>query len=159
MRNFRLFRVNSEELLGSKLYSNETFYSAFIKDLNRAQHKVIIECPFITQRRIGELAPTLSKLWHRGVQIVVNTRDPEEHEDPYWQLEAQRGIEHLQSMGVQVLFTVNHHRKLAILDDTVLWEGSLNILSFRDSCEMMRRTHSPALCTQMLDFTGMSRWS
>jgi hypothetical protein len=38
----------------------------------------------------------------------------------------------LQKLGVQVLYTSGHHRKLAIIDREILYEGSLNIPSQND---------------------------
>ena len=57
----------------------------------------------------------------------------------------------------KVLYTVKHHRKLAIIDEEILWEGSLNILSQGDSCEIMRRTFSDSLALQMLHFTKLDK--
>jgi hypothetical protein len=63
----------------------------------------------------------------------------------------------MQELGVKVLYTVKHHRKLAVVDD-VLWEGSLNILSQNDSCEIMRRIVSVLLTEEMLRFTGANKY-
>jgi len=63
----------------------------------------------------------------------------------------------LQEMGITVLMTTGHHRKIAIVDD-VLYEGSLNILSQNDSCEFMRRIQSGVLADQMIKFTGIGKW-
>lgn|GEM_PF-5247592 len=87
------------------------------------------------------------------MRILINTRDPQEHSD-YLFSEAQEAIAILQDMGVQVLFTSGHHRKLAILDGHILWEGSLNILSQNDSCEIMRRCESAQLVEQIKHFIG-----
>jgi hypothetical protein len=64
----------------------------------------------------------------------------------------------LQHMGVQVLYTGYHHRKLAILDRAILYEGSLNILSQNKSSEVMRRIESVSLAWQMVRFTGIDRF-
>ena len=53
-------------------------------------------------------------------------------------IQAELAIHTLQELDVTVLMTVGHHRKIAIVDD-ILYEGSLNILSQNDSCELMRR--------------------
>ena len=65
----------------SKLFDNNTFYKAFERDLRRAKQSVIIESPFVTSRRMEHLLPRLIKLRHKGVRVVVNTRDPEEHNE------------------------------------------------------------------------------
>lgn len=150
-------RVTSSDLLGSKLYSQDDFYPAFLKDLSKCGHEVIIESPFITRRRLETILPTLQKLKHRRVKVVVNTRNPLDNDDEYMRDESMHAIAKLQHLGVQVLFTGNHHRKLAILDRQILWEGSLNILSQSDSCEVMRRIPSAQLAWQMTRFVGIDK--
>ena len=88
--------------------------------------------------------------------MTVNTRHPEEHDGVYIN-QAYDAVAGMQILGVRVLYTVKHHRKIAIIDDT-LWEGSLNILSQNDSCEIMRRSVSSELVKQMADFVGASRY-
>ncbi|MGD8373404.1 MAG: phospholipase D-like domain-containing protein [Candidatus Woesebacteria bacterium] len=141
---FRLFNRSAApaDLLSSKLYDQDTFYPAFMKDLASCHSEVVIECPFITNRRLKTLLPTLEKLKSRRVRIAINTRDPRTHDEGRWQDDAHEAISKLQHMGVQVLYTGNHHRKVAILDRNILYEGSLNILSQNDSCEVMRRIES-----------------
>jgi phosphatidylserine/phosphatidylglycerophosphate/cardiolipin synthase-like enzyme len=145
------------DLLFSRLYDNTNFYKTFMKDLNRAQHSVIIESPFITAKRMEELVSLLRKLRQRGVRITVNTRDPKEHDAEY-EYQAALAVYEMQELGITVLYTVKLHRKLAIVDGEVLWEGSLNILSQNDSCEIMRRTVSQQLANEMVRFTGAGRW-
>ena len=140
----------------SVLFDNNTFYRAFERDLRRARQSVIIESPFITRRRMEHLLPLLMKLRHKGVRIVVNTRNPEDHNEEY-AIQAEDAVAAMQDIGIKVLYTVKHHRKLAIIDEEVLWEGSLNILSQGDSCEIMRRTVSDGLARQMLHFTKLDR--
>lgn len=141
----------------STLFDNNTFYKAFERDLRRARQSVIIESPFITRRRIEHLLPLLTRLRRKGVRIVVNTRNPEEHNEEY-AIQAEDAVASMQDIGIKVLYTVKHHRKLAIIDEEILWEGSLNILSQGDSCEMMRRTHSSELVCNMVSFIGAYRW-
>ncbi len=152
-----LFRPrNSNNAIGSKLYDNNTFYRALEKDILSCRHEAIIESPFITMRRLKLLMPFIQSAKLKGVNVVVNTKSPEEHAD-FLRLEANRAISALQEMGVKVLLTGGHHRKLAIFDRRILWEGSLNILSQNDSCEIMRRMNSHQLAEQMIDFVGLRR--
>jgi formylmethanofuran dehydrogenase subunit C len=67
--------------------------------------------------------------------------------------ESINGIGILQEAGA-VVITCNdmRHRKLAMIDGYILWEGSLNMLSQNGSKEVMRRSVSNKLCQQMLRF-------
>jgi phosphatidylserine/phosphatidylglycerophosphate/cardiolipin synthase-like enzyme len=141
----------------SDLFNEATFYPAFARDLKKCQKEVIIESPFITANRMAVLLPLLKVLSCRGIEITINTRDPQEHNSPY-DHQAQYAIEDLIDLGARVLFTGGHHRKLAIIDRGILWEGSLNILSQNDSCEIMRRTESKEVVQQMLHFTKLDKF-
>ena len=142
------------ELYSSQLYDQDSFYDSFMNDLGHSKHRVIIESPFITMRRLNSLMPILKKLRRGGVRIIVNTKPYEEHDQALYEQTLQ-AVAVLQDMDVIVLMTVGHHRKLAIMDDDILWEGSLNILSQNDSCEEMRRIRSPTLVEQMVQFLAI----
>lgn len=144
-------------LSDSRLYDSQTFYSAFERDLTMCRSELLIESPFITTRRLEVLAPTLRKLAYRGVGVTVNTKPLYEQEGRLYH-EAQRAVDTLQEIGVNVLFTGGHHRKLAVIDRQILWEGSLNILSQNDSCEIMRRITSPDQAEQMLAFIRLNKF-
>lgn len=91
------------------------------------------------------------------MEILLNTKPLEEHDEIY-KLQAQNSLSLLQSAGIEVLFTVKHHRKLAIIDREIIYEGSLNILSYRDSCEIMRRTTSALEAEMLIDFIGLNKF-
>lgn len=94
----------------------------------------------------------------KGVKIYIITRDPKDHDLPLeYQSEAE--IRNFEAIGVQTLICQgNHHRKLAILDRKVLWEGSLNILSQANSREIMRRMDSEDIATEMFDFLKLKNF-
>lgn len=154
---FKNRHVDSSSLLESSLYDESRFYRAFVKDLKNARNEVIIESPYLTRKRAKDFTPVLRKLLKRGVVVHVHTRNPNHHDE---NLRAQgwASFYHLKSLGVKVKLHNNlPHRKVAIIDGLVLWEGSLNILSQCNSREIMRRTESEALCTQMVKFTGIKK--
>lgn len=157
---FKLFKkqqVFPADLLTSSLHDQDTFYPRFMRDLDRCRHVAIIESPFISSTRITKLLPTLKRLRQRNVAVVINTREPNEHEYP-WSIQASEALGLLQNIGVRILYTGNHHRKIAILDGCILWEGSLNILSQGMSCEVMRRIESQTLAQQMIVFTKLDKF-
>lgn len=141
----------------SKLYDQTTFYEAFVRDLRHAKSRVVIESPFITEKRMTALLPVLRRLRARNIQVVVNTKPFAEHKVGY-QEQAIRAVGAMQELGIKVLMTDGHHRKVAIIDNDTLWEGSLNILSQNDSCELMRRMQSEELVREILRFTGLKKW-
>ena len=149
---------NTPQILGNTtLLDEDTFYDTFLLDLRNCASEVIIESPFVTCKRLMVLMPVLQMLKSKRVRVAVNTRDPREQDNDCLRTGAYEAIARLQHIGVQVVFTEGHHRKLAILDREILYEGSLNILSQSNSCEVMRRIVSVQLAWQMIGFTKLDK--
>lgn len=106
---------------------------------------------------MNDFRSVFEKLLEKGVKIYIFTRDPGEHELPMaYQAEAE--IQYFERIGIQTLICLNnHHRKLAILDKKILWEGSLNILSQNKSREIMRRIEGKESAMQMFDFLNLRK--
>lgn len=148
--------TNTDDINESKLFDEVTFYPKFLKDLHNAGAEIIIESPFITCKRLNCLLPALKAAKSRRVKLAVNMRDPEEHND-LMRKDAYKAISQLQHLGIQVIFIKDLHRKSAILDRKILYEGSLNIMSQSISLEVMRRYDSVKMCWQMIGFTGLDK--
>ena len=67
-------------------------------------------------------------------------------------------IQRFERLGVKVFIAINNpHRKIAILDRKITWEGSLNILSQAYSKEYMRRTMSEEYAMELFHFFTLER--
>lgn len=142
---------------GSILHDEKTFYKHFTHDLLEAKQEVIIESPFLATKRLNILKPTFEKLIARGVEVFVMTRDPLEH-DEFLSEQAEAGIHYFEVLGIKTLLCDGgHHRKLAMIDRKVTWEGSLNILSQSHSREFMRRIESETLTQELFKFLKFDR--
>jgi phosphatidylserine/phosphatidylglycerophosphate/cardiolipin synthase-like enzyme len=151
-------KVPLEDLLTSSLFDERTFYKSFIKDLKNCETEVIIESPYMTVGRLNVLAPYLRKLVKKGIKVRVNTRYPGHH-DELLRIHAWKATKLLKQNGINVrFFNDYHHRKIAVIDRRILWEGSLNILSQSNSREIMRRIESEQLAVQMIQFLKLNRW-
>jgi phosphatidylserine/phosphatidylglycerophosphate/cardiolipin synthase-like enzyme len=141
-----------------QLHDEHTFYQKFLSDLEQCQKELIIESPYITCERMRTFDRIFEKLLKRKVKIYIITRDPNEHED-FMKNQAEAEITNFEVLGIQPLLCIgNHHRKLAILDRKVLWEGSLNILSQTFSREIMRRIDNRKLTLEMFNFLKLENF-
>lgn len=96
--------------------------------------------------------PVFHRLIKRGVKVYIVTRDPQEHNNGYDE-QSEVEIQEFEAVGIQVLLCRgNHHRKLAIIDRNILWEGSLNILSQAKSREFMRRLEGGGFADDLFHF-------
>jgi hypothetical protein len=134
------------------LFDESGFYEKFMADLTDCKREVIIESPYITSSRMDYLRSAFDALISRDVKVYIITRDPIEHEERM-RYHATNEILKCKEIGLNmILLHGNHHRKIAIIDRNILWEGSLNILSQNTSIEIMRRTESKQYTSSMFDF-------
>ena len=138
------------------LYDQNTFYPAVLRDIRNAGTVVIIESPFLTKRRVDSILPELNRLIRRKVRVILNTKPFEEHQGTLLD-QAIESVAALQDVGVEVYMTVGHHRKLIFIDNRIMWEGSLNMLSQNDSCEFMRRIDSEEDTMSTIKFLRLDR--
>jgi phosphatidylserine/phosphatidylglycerophosphate/cardiolipin synthase-like enzyme len=145
-------------MFSSQLHDEKTFYQTFLRDIQRCQQEIVIESPYITLQRMKTFDRIFERLIKKGVKVYFITRDPKEHEIGM-EIQSEEVISYCETIGIQVLLCLgNHHRKLAILDRKILWEGSLNILSQNKSREIMRRIEGKESALQMFDFLNLRKF-
>lgn len=136
-----------------KVFTHEDFWAAFVNDLEQARRRVLIQSPFASLRRIRALAKVLAGLTNNRVAVCVFVQEPRhwrqkpelrEPEIVCQISEAASAFNTLASLGLHVTLRAKIHAKLAVIDDKILWEGSLNILSHLNTEERMRRWADPA---------------
>lgn len=119
------------------------FYQLFCTDLTNAKQRVVIYSPFITQDRLGVLEPHIKAAVERGVAVTVVTKP---HMERGSDQRTYRFLEQtLADWGITVIHKLRMHEKLVFIDDSLLWSGSLNPLSFSNTQEIMERRDSPEI--------------
>jgi len=56
----------------------------------------------------------------------------------------------LQASGVRLLLKANIHQKLAVIDQKIVWYGSINLLSYGSAQESLMRLESPNIAQELL---------
>jgi len=113
------------------------FYKAFQKDLSQAEDKVVIISPFITQNRIASFEAIFRELHQKGVRTFIITKPFKEQS--LSQDSGKEIAENLKRFNIEVIIKPLSHEKLAIVDGKIIWHGSLNILSHKNTSELMVR--------------------
>ncbi len=123
------------------VFTEKTFWDYFLNDIERAEKIIQIVSPYLTVHRSSKLYHYFKAVAERGVKIIVHTRYPAEHQNENSRLSASISINALKYIGVQIKFKAGIHQKIAIIDNKIIWSGSLNILSWRNTFEQMTRTN------------------
>jgi len=127
--------------LSGDSYSEKNFWSQFINDLKTTRERLIIHSPFITVKRTGKFINYFQSLIKRGIEIRIHTW-PSSRQQGNMIEQSEIVIKNLRDIGVKVIEgyqASRKHFKTAIIDNRILWDGSLNILSHKDTEEHMYR--------------------
>ncbi|MDO8750721.1 MAG: AAA domain-containing protein [Dehalococcoidia bacterium] len=141
--------VSTREPVSGDLYTERNFWPQFFQDVKTTKERLIILSPFITVNRSGRLMELFRAMIGRGIEIRVYTR-PVNQQTGEMANQADIVIKQLRSIGVKVIERLNMHQKVAIIDSAFAWEGSLNILSHRDTGEQMRRFEGPSAIEEII---------
>lgn len=131
------------------LFTERNFWTQFIQDLKAVNERLIILSPFLSIRRSSMFMDYFQAMIRRGVEIRIYTR-PINQQVGEMANQADVMMRQLRSIDAIVVERRNMHQKVAILDNAIAWEGSLNILSHRDTGEHMRRFEGPSAIEEII---------
>lgn len=131
------------------MYTERNFWAKFFQDVKRSQQRLIILSPFLSVRRSSTFMDYFRAMKERGINIEVYTR-PKNQQTGEMANQSDIVIDQLRSIGVNVIERRSMHQKVAIIDDVIAWEGSLNILSHKDTGEHMRRFEGPSTVEEII---------
>ena len=102
------------------------------------------------KNRLTQMIKLLSPIILNGVSVTVVTRPPEdfkEHERDT--VEQNTGL--LTDQGIQVRYKSEFHQKFTVIDQKIVWYGSVNFLSFGTHEESIMRFENYDLAGQLMD--------
>ena len=96
-----------------------------------------------------ELAASLDQGAHKLISVTVVMRSAESLPERS-RKSAQLAVERLKSQNCSLIFQSDIHQKYAIIDDRIVWYGSINLLSFGSSQESMMRLISGSIAHELM---------
>jgi len=131
------------------IFDKSNFLPVYGNDILAAEREILIVSPFVTKRRTLQMMQQLEIALRNKVRVIVVTRptgDFGEKAPPT----LQGTLDILQHAGVNVVFRSNIHQKFALIDQKVVWYGSINLLSFGSAEESIMRLESPNIASELL---------
>src|SRR5579885_1656739 len=136
------FPTKDLPIYAHSVHFHHDFLPQFKVDLTNAKALVLIQSPWVTDWRLRQLQHHLSACVQRGVRVCAFVRKPDEYSKTEEEnaLNALSIMNMLTPLGVHVTFHNDIHEKVAVIDEDIAWDGSLNILSHRVGASTERMT-------------------
>jgi phosphatidylserine/phosphatidylglycerophosphate/cardiolipin synthase-like enzyme len=146
------YRAKGESLAAEPadiIFDNTNFLPVYHNDLMNAAREVVIVSPFVTRRRALQMLSTLEAALAMRVAVVVVTRPIDTYKEKD-RLVLKETLSSLQASGVRLVFRANIHQKFAVIDQKIVWYGSINLLSYGSAQESLMRLASPNIAQELL---------
>ena len=142
--------VMDKQEVNNSIFDSLGYLEVFEKDVFSAAKSIVISSPFLSSRKVGWLVDQSDILQKRGVNITVLSLKPEEYPED--------GREHhsdllgrLTSAGIRVKTQSHCHERYAVIDQTLVWYGSMNLLSRGREDDSLMRIISPEIAAELLE--------
>ena len=119
------------------IYDQRSFADPFLQDIKTARRSVVIVSPFIKINRCRWLQNQLRENPH-PLKVTVVTRPSDAFTGKNSE-DVKKAIQCLSDSGIEVAGRYAIHQKFAIIDDKIVWYGSINLLAFGSSEESVIR--------------------
>lgn len=131
------------------IFDKSNFLPVYGNDILAAEREILIVSPFVTKRRTLQMMQHLEIALRNKVKVIIVTRPTGDfgEKEP---AALQGTLDMLQHTGVNVVFRSNIHQKFALIDQKVVWYGSINLLSFGSAEESIMRLESPNIASELL---------
>jgi phosphatidylserine/phosphatidylglycerophosphate/cardiolipin synthase-like enzyme len=123
------------------IFDEQSFFPVYLRDMENASKHVMIVSPFVTKKRVTQMMGYFENILKKQVKITIVTRPVNDFKE-----NKKRTMESIFSIltdaGVKIVLKSNIHQKFAIIDEKIIWYGSINLLSFGYSTESIMRLTS-----------------
>ena len=144
-------KVTDKQEVANSIFDSQNYFDVFDKDVVSASKSIVISSPSFSFKKVKWLCAESEHLQLRGVSVVVLTLDPEDYpEDGRDQHKSH--IEHLISAGVNVITRHKYRERFAIIDKSLVWYGSMTLLSNEKEDDSLMRISNPAIAEELLEF-------
>jgi len=146
------YKAKGEEMNDSPLdiiFDKDSFLPVFNQDINAAKREILIVSPFVRKMRTLQMTKHLKVALEKKIRVLIVTR-PKEDFTSKGHATIQRTLDLLTDCGTSVVFKSNIHQKFAVMDQKVVWYGSINLLSYGSAQESIMRIENANIANELV---------
>jgi phosphatidylserine/phosphatidylglycerophosphate/cardiolipin synthase-like enzyme len=146
------YKTKGEDIESTSLdiiFDKDNFLPVFSNDVVSAKKEIIIVSPFVRKRRTLQMIQYFKVALENKHRVIVVTR-PIEDFNKKDRVTLRRALDLLKNEGISVVFKSNIHQKFAIMDQKIVWYGSINLLSYGSSQESIMRIESTNIAHELI---------
>ena len=136
---------------GKSFYDGDGYWGPFLNDVSSSKKRVVISGRIIGRTKLSKLVSAFMRIQERGVRIYLVTLSPDSPSLPSHLKDHQKTmVDSLSSSGIHILTKEASAGNYAIIDDSLVWYGSVNLLSGGKQEDTIMRTENQEAAQELL---------
>lgn len=134
----------------NSIFDYESYTAVFERDLAEAKGKIIISSPEIIKEKINRLIALLKSKQESGGCITVVTQSAENYryQSPAY---IEYLFEKMRFAGFEVIVSDDVNEHFAVIDDEIVWHGSMNLLGKEEISDNLIRINDYKVASELLE--------
>lgn len=131
------------------IFDNHNFMTVFSNDVSSAKSDMVIVSPYMTKKRLNQMMNIFSSGINNGAKLTIITRPESDYKEKD-KSAFEDMLNSISSKGASIIFKSNIHQKFAVIDQRIVWYGSINLLSFGSAEESIMRLDSINIANELI---------
>lgn len=154
--------MDGEKQKANAIYDIENYAETYWRDLEEAKSAVIVSSPRLNNQKVNRIISVLGNRLELGVKVTIVTWHPDAYK--YGRDDVRMELmERLRKAGIEIRLAEESCEHYAVIDNEIVWYGSMNLLSKEDVEDNLMRVCSKEIAAELLEMTfssgsDMQRW-
>ncbi len=138
-----------EKQTANAIYDSDSYRPIFEQDLREAAEGVVISSPTLSRKRVEQLLTLIQPGQEKGLKAAIITWHPDVYR--YGKDEQRLSLlENLRAAGCEIRFAQENCQHFGVIDEKIVWYGSMNLLSRDDVEDNIMRLESREIAEELL---------
>ena len=144
--------MDGEKQKANAIYDIENYEEIYWRDLEEAKSAVIVSSPRLNNQKVNRIISSLGNRQELGVKVTIVTWHPDAYK--YGRDDVRMELmERLRKAGFEIRLVEESCEHYAVIDNEIVWYGSMNLLSKEDVEDNLMRVCSREIAAELLEMT------
>lgn len=154
--------MDGEKQKANAIYDIENYADTYWRDLEEAKRTVIVSSARLNNQKVNRIISVLGNRQKLGVRVTIVTWHPDAYK--YGRDDVRMELmERLRKAGFEIRLVEEFCEHYAVIDNEIVWYGSMNLLSKEDAEDNLMRVCSKDIAAELLEMTfgsgvGIQEW-
>lgn len=144
--------MDGEKQKANAIYDIENYAETYWKDLEEANSAVVVSSPRLNNQKVDRIINMLGKRRELGVEVTIVTWHPDAYKYSKDDVRMEL-MERLRKAGFEIRLVEETCEHYAVIDNEIVWYGSVNLLSKEDAEDNLMRVCSKDIAAELLEMT------